>query len=218
MFESSATKRKRIKEKAAALLAAQEAAVKEETVYYTSINGQKLTPALIAMKDKLRETAAYNAAFNLRLAQRWKAAEVKLGNWHYKAKVQKRRKRGVKKKKAVNYEENAKLKQAAERAKHEKMLARKEALKQRLEVRANLISVTHDSVCRWTLYDRVNRVEYRCTNARSDHPLTSEQSNYCKYHMTYCRRDHSAMHGKVLRTIEIQNKLALCQICYQVFL
>ena len=213
MFVSSATKRKRRKEKAAALLAAQE--TKEVVVTYTSVPGQKVTKAMTKMKETVQETATYNNAFDLQLAQRWLAAEKKLGNWHYQKKAKKRRKRGVKKKKAVNYEENAKFKHAAEKATQEKILMRKQALLERLEVRANLVSVTHESVCRWTYYDRLDRVDYRCTNARENHPLTSEQSNYCFYHMIYCLNDHSAMHGKVLRPLEVQNKLALCQICYK---
>ena len=215
MFESSASKRRKAKEKAAAREAALKKEVTSAPIVYTSIPGQKNTPAMQAMKVSLAETAEYNDAFDLQLAQRWLAAEKKLGQYHYKKQQKRRKKRGVKKKKQVNYEENARLKAEHVKAKREKDQMRREALRQRLETRANLVSVAHDSVCRWTFYDRANRVEYRCTNARKDHPLTSEQSNYCQYHMTFCRNDHSAMHGKVLRPLEIQNRLALCQICYK---
>ena len=215
MFESSATKRQKAKNKAAALALALEEQVVAAPVVYTSIPGQKNTLAMRAMKDKLQETAAYNAAFDLQLAQRWMTAEKKLGQWHYKKKEQKRRKRGVKKKKVVNYEENARFKAEHERRQRQKNQERKEALKDRLDTRAKLVSVAQDSVCRWTFYDRANRVEYRCTNGREEHPLTSEQSNYCYYHMTFCLRDHSGMHGKVLRPLEVQNKFSLCYIHYK---
>ena len=59
-------------------------------------------------------------AFDLQLAQRWMTADKKLGNFHYTKKVKKAKKRGVKKKKQVNYEENSRLKQAHERAKQAK--------------------------------------------------------------------------------------------------
>ena len=215
MFESSATKRRKAKEKAAVIAAALEAQNKAAPIIYTSVPGQKLTPALQEMQTSLAKVAQSNDAFDLQLAQRWMTADKKLGNFHYTKKVKKAKKRGVKKKKQVNYEENSRLKQAHERAKQAKAKMRREALRQRLETRSKLVSVSHDSVCRWTFYDRGNRIEYRCTNARQDHPLTAEQSNYCKYHMTFCLNDHSAMHGKILRPLEVQNKLALCQICYK---
>ena len=53
MFESSATKRRKAKEKAAVIAAALEAQNKAVPIIYTSVPGQKLTPALQEMQTSL---------------------------------------------------------------------------------------------------------------------------------------------------------------------
>lgn len=186
----------------------------EGPVVYTSIPGQKLTHNMAKMRYMIAETAQSNKAFDLQLLQRWVAADRKLGHWHYTRRAKKRRKRGIKKKKAVNYDERDSLRASARRKLEAKVRDRKAALKQRLAAREKLVSVVQDSVCRWTFYDRANKAEYRCVNPRSDHPLATEQSNYCHFHMTYCLNDHSATHGKMLRGLDIPNLHALCEVCF----
>ena len=159
------------------------------------------------MRYLISETAQYNEA---RPAASSAMGSADQSHCKYKRRPKKRRKRGVKKKKAINYEERDSLRAEATRKREAKERERKAALKQRLAAREKLISVVQDSVCRWTFYDRTNKVEYKCTNPRSDHPLTPEQSNYCYYHMKYCLNDHSSMHGKMLRGLDIPNRYALC--------